>query len=541
MRYRFLQIGFILVITILIAAMGAKCQIQSSAEQSSPHELTAKEAYNRLLNISMEMAYIDTMISLSDWDQDISMPPNATEYRAIAQGYMEDLKNKKYTDPEFGRLLSIACNGSNWSVVEAANLRLWNRDYSKRIKLPSDFAARESETTSLAQAAWEEAREKNNYSIFKPHLRAVVELNREKAEYLGYRTHPYDALLDDFMPGTTTAKIDKLFGAIKPEIIDLIKKIKESNETAAKNIYGNNTYPREKQEELVKNITIALGYDYGSGLMAKTERHPSTYSIGKNDTRTGLSYDVHNPESAILDAIHETGHGIAYQKVPEEYYGMPIGTIISIDTAEAESRLFENNFGRSFAFWQYWLLQMKKEFRPEMDNVSLDDIYRHVNRLNIVPIRVDADEVSYILHIIIRYEIERDLFDGKVSVDELPAVWSQKYKDYLGVNITDDSEGLLQDPHWAIGYFGYFPAYALASMNAAQLDASMRRDYPDLDQRFASGDFSVPVLWMQEHIYKYGSIYNTTELMKKATGNETEPYDFLKYLNGKYKKLYNLK
>ena len=541
MRYNFLLIGFILTMTIFVATLGASCQIQGSTDQNLTPDITTKEAYNRLLNTSVEMAYLDTMISLSQWDQDISMPQNATEYRAKAQSYMEDLKNKKWIDPEFGRLLSIANNGSNWSTIEAANLRLWNRDYNKRIKLPADFAARESEMASLAEAAWEDARAKDNYSIFQPHLKAMIELNKEKAKYWGYKEHPYDALLDDFMPGMTEAKCDKLFDVIKPEIIKLIKEIKDSNDTTPKDIYDNFSYPEDKQAELTKNITSALGYDYGSGLMIKTKRHPTTYGIGAHDVRTSLRYDEHNPESAIFDAIHEGGHGIAAQKIPDEYYGMPIGTEPGMDMAEAEARIFENNIARSRAFWQYWLPQMKTEFKPEMNNVSLDDTYRYVNRLNIEPIRIDADEVSYILHVIIRYEIERDLFDGKISVDQLPMIWKQKYKEYLGLNITDNNDGILQDVHWADGYFGYFPAYALASMNAAQLEATMRKDHPDLDQRFASGDFSIPAIWMQEHVYKYGAIYDTSELMKKATGNETEAYDFLNYLNSKYKKIYNLK
>jgi len=541
MSYKILLKGFILTMIIIVATQGASCQMPGSAGQNSTPDVTPREAYNRLLNTSIEIAYLDTMISLSDWDQSISMPPNATEYRAKAQSYLVDQENKKWIDPEFGRLLSIANNGSNWSTIEAANIRLWNRDYNKKIKLPPDFAARESKMASLSQAAWEEAREKNNYSIFQPHLKAMVELNKEKARYLGYGEHPYDALLDDFMPGMTVDKCDKLFDVIKPQTIELIKKIKESNETAIQNIYGNASYPEDKQGEFTKNITSALGYDYGSGLMVKTNRHPSTYSIGAHDVRTSLRYEEHNPEDAILTAIHEGGHGIAYQRIPDEYYGMPIGSDPGMDMAEAESRLFENNLGRSRAFWEYWLPQMKKEFRPEMDNVSLDDMYRHTNRLNISPIRLDADEVSYILHIIIRYEIERDLFDGKINVEDLPMIWSQKYKEYLGVDIPDDKNGILQDVHWAAGYFGYFPAYAMGSMNAAQLEAAMRRDHPGLDQRFASGDFSIPATWMQEHVYKYGAIYDTPELMKKATGNETEAYDFLNYLNSKYKKIYNFK
>jgi carboxypeptidase Taq len=527
--------------TIIANTLGASCQMQGSTEQNSTPDITPGEAYNQLLNTSVEMAYLDTMISLSQWDQDILMPQNATDYRARAQSYMEDLKNKKWIDPKFGRLLSIANNGSNWSAIQAANLRLWNRDYSRRIKLPPDFAARESEMVSKSLAAWENAREKNNYSIFQPHLLALIELNREKARYWGYKEHPYDALLDDFMPGMTVANCDKLFETIKPPIIELILKINGCGiNGSSTNIYGNATYAKDKQEALLKNLTSALGFDYGSGIMVKAKRNPSTYNIGMHDVRTSLRYDEHNPEIALLDMIHECGHAIASQRIPDEYVGMPIAMEPGMDMAEAEARLFENNLGRSHAFWQYWLPQMKNEFRPNMDNVSVDDMHKYINRLNIIPIRIDADEVSYIIHIIIRYEIERDLFEGKISVDDLPMIWNQKYKEYLGLNITDDNEGILQDVHWADGNFGYFPAYALASMNAAQLEAAMRKDHPDLDQRFASGDFSIPAIWMQEHIYKYGAVFNTPELMKMATGNETEANDFLSYLNSKYGKIYNI-
>jgi len=556
MKFGLLLIGLILTMTIFITILGANSQMQtqSSTGQNVATEIAPRDAYNRLLNTSVEMAYLDTMIGLSQWDQDVSMPDNATEYRAKAQSYMEDLKNKKWIDPEFDRLLSIANSGSNWSTVEAANLRLWNRDHDKRIKLPPNFAARESEMVSKALAAWEDAREKDNYSIFQPHLKALVELNREKARYWGYTEHPYAALLDDYSPGMTAAQCDRLFEAIKPRIIELIVNIKESEvndsgtngsnkaaRIALKNIYGNAAYPEAKQEALMKNITAGLGFDYGAGIMVKAKRNPSTYDIGIHDVRTSLRYDEHNPEIALLDVIHECGHGIAGQRIPIEYHGMPIDGEPGMDMAEAEARLFENNLARSRAFWQYWLPQMKAEFKPNMDNVSVDDMHRYINRLNIVPIRIDADEVSYILHIIIRYEIERDLFEGKISFDDLPKIWNQKYKDYLGLDISNDNDGILQDVHWAGGSFGYFPAYAVASVNAAQLEAAMRRDYPNLDQRLASGESSAPAAWMQEHVYKYGAIYNTPELMKKATGNETEAYDFLNYLDGKYKQIYSLK
>ncbi|VVB66804.1 Thermostable carboxypeptidase 1 [uncultured archaeon] len=531
--------SFLLAAMIFAALLGASCQMQPRPAQSTSSDITPREAYNRLLNTSLEFSYLETMIGLSEWDQDTAMPPKGTQYRARAQGYIADLQNRLEIDPEFARLLFIANNGSNWSVVEAANLRLWNRDYNKRIKLPSDYASRESETASLAEAAWEEAREKDNYTIFKPYLEAMIELNREKIRCWGRQEHPYDALLDNYMPGMTVAKCDRLFGSIKPRIIQLIAEMKKSNQTASKNIYGSARYPEDKQEEFTKNITIALGFDYGSGLMAKTERHPATYPIGAHDIRSSFHYNEQNPD-AILYVIHECGHSIACQRIPDEYYGMPIGTVRGMNLAEAESKLFENNLARSRAFWQYWLPLMKKEFSPNMDSVSVDDMYRHINRLNLGPIHVGADEVSYILHIIIRYEIERDLFAGNISADDLPKIWNQKYRDYLGVNVTNERDGILQDDHWAKGYFGYFPAYALGSLNAAQLEAAMRRDHPDLDSRFALGDFSIPANWMEEHVYKYGAIYDTPELMKKATGNETEAYDLLNYLNRKYERLYSL-
>ena len=399
MRYSFHKIGFILMITIMLAALSAGSQGRTDQKNNADADMTAKEAYSQLLNTSGEMAYLDTMISLSQWDQDIYMPQNATKYRSKAQSYMEDLKNKKWIDPQFGRLLSIANNGSNWSVIEEANLRLWNRTYNKRIKLPADFAARESELISESLLAWEKAREENNYSIFQPYLMSLVELNREKARYWGYEQHPYDALLDDFMPGMTAARCDALFEAIKPHIIELIVRIKESNsnglgrnesdinasiEMESKNVYGNGYYPMERQEALMRNLTSALGFDYDAGIMTHAKRNPSTYSIGMNDVRTTLRFDERNPEIALLDIIHECGHGMAAQRIPDEYIAMPIATEPGMDMAEAEARLFENNLGRSNAFWQYWLPQMKSDFEPNMDNVTVDDMYRYIDRKSVV-------------------------------------------------------------------------------------------------------------------------------------------------------------
>lgn len=510
--------------------------------ESDSSEITPRDAYDRLLDISKEIAYIDSMITLSIWDQSIMMPERGAAYRAKAQAYLSDLMNRKLTDPEFGRLLSIAEEDTNKSLVELANLRLWRRDYDKRTRLPSDFSARESELTSLAQDAWLRARQSDNYSIFKPYLKDLFELCSERAMCLGYKEHPYDALLDDNMPGVTFAECDRLFDAIKPEIIDLIRRIKKSNGTFATDPFRNTSFPEDKQEEFLKEMTEAMGYDYRSGLLLKTRRHPDTQPIGAGDVRISVRYDEHNPlEPAAFGAIHEAGHGIYYQRIPEELYGVPAGRPPGLNIDEAMSRFFENNIGKSQAFWQHWLPVLKEKFGPETENISLDELYAYINRLNLGPIRLEADEISYVLHVIIRYEIERDLFEGRITVDDIPAVWNQKYRDYLDVDVPDNKSGILQDIHWSTpGGFGYFPAYVLGSINAAQMDATIREDHPDLDKHIASGDLSIPMAWMYEHIYRYGSIYEVPDLIKKATGKETDSSDFLNYLKSKYKKLYHL-
>ncbi len=372
-------------------------------------------------------------------------------------------------------------------------------------------------------------------------MKDLVELYSERARCLGYKGHPYDALLDDSMPGMTVAECDRLFDAIKPEVIDLIRRIKKSNAAIVEDPFRNLSFPEDKQYEFVQEVTKAIGYDYRSGLLLKTRRHPETQPIGEGDVRISVRYDEHNPLDAIFAAIHEAGHAIYYQRIPEELYGMPVGMSPGLDIDEAESRFFENYICRSKAFWQYWLPVLKGTFGPETENISLDEFYAYTNRLNPGPIRLEADEVSYVLHVIIRYEIERDLFDGKTTVEDIPAVWKQKYRDYLDVDVPDNSSGILQDIHWATaGGFGYFPAYVLGSINAAQLDAAMRRDHPDLDQHIASGDLSILAAWMYEHIYRYGSIYEVPDLMKTATGMETDSSDFLSYLKSKYEMLYHL-
>jgi carboxypeptidase Taq len=337
------------------------------------------------------------------------------------------------------------------------------------------------------------------------------------------------------MPGMTVERCDKLFNEIKPKVIEFIKKFKKSSLFSSANPFQGTIYPKIKQEEFLREITETLGYSYESGLLNETKRHPQTDVIAIGDVRICTRYSQNDPLIGILSGIHEAGHGINLQGVPKDYYGMPVFNSPGLDMDEAQSRFFENHIGRSKPFWQYYFPTFKEKFSPASDNISLDDLYRYANRINLGPIRLEADEVSYVLHIIIRYEIERDLFGNIINTENLPNIWMQKHEDYLGVQVPDDRSGILQDIHWAAGLFGYFPSYVLGSLNAAQLDAAMRRDYPDLDQHLASGDLNIMASWMKDHVYKYGSIYEVPELMKLASGKDTDFTDFLIYLGNKYR------
>jgi len=507
----------------------------------APAEMTLRQAYDKLVAVSMDATKLGSALGLVAWDESTLMPPHGADYHAKVQAYLADQANQLLTSPEFGQWLSAAEKGQDWSQVEAINLRLWRHDYDKRTKLPPGFVAREAEMASQSQTAWTKARAENNFAIFRPYLEAMVDLARQKARYYGYEVHPLDALMDDLMPGMTVAQCDRLLGAVTPAIVELVRKIKDSKTVIPDNLFGQAVFPKEKQEALAREMTAAIGLDYQGALYMETPRHPMTTTINPGDVRITTRYKENNPlEPALLAALHEAGHAIYSQGIPAEYYGLPVEQDAGMDIQEASSRYFENYIGRSKPFWQYWFPRFQEVFGPTAATISLDDLYRFMNRFNLSVIRLEADEVSYVLHIIIRYEIERDLFGDKIKTEDLPAVWNQKYKDYLGLDVPDDRSGILQDIHWAGGAFGYFPSYAFGSMNAAQLDAALHRDHPDLDQRLASGDFAVPIAWMREHIYKYGRLYPVTELIKLATGEEQDPSYFIRYLTAKYGEIYQL-
>ena len=453
-------------------------------------------------------------------------------------GYLQEFAHRKQADPRIGELLDAAEQGS-WPAGPAANLREWRRDYEQGTRLPHALVRRRAELTAQANSVWQEARANNRFAAFAPYLGELIALSREIADRLGWQGERYDALLDLYEPGLTTAVIETFFADLRAHVVPLFQQIAASPVKGNGALLRNAEFPIAGQEALGLAVTEALGFDYRAGRL-DISAHPFTTSFGRKDVRLATRYDLAWPFQSLMGTIHEAGHGMYDQGLPEEHEGTPLGETVSLGIHESQSRFFENNIGRSRAFWQYWYPRFQQEFPGRVEHISFDDFYCLINDVCPSLIRVEADEVTYNLHIMVRFEIERDLFRDAIPPADLPAVWNDKYQRYLGITPATDRGGVLQDVHWSWAYFGYFPTYSLGTVYAAQLEAALRRDVPDLDWQMASGDFSQPLSWMREHVHCYGKLYRPKELIEKATGHPPSAADYVAYLTRKYSQIYRL-
>jgi carboxypeptidase Taq len=466
------------------------------------------------------------------------MPPAGIRQRGQMAAYLQEMAHRKQSDPRIGELLSSAEQGQ-WEPGPAANLREWRRDYDQATKLPPGLVRRRAELTAAANNVWQESRASNSFGAFAPYLAELVSLSREIADHLSYEGERYDALLDLYEPGLTTAEVDAFFADLRRHAVPLLEKIIASPVKADRGLFRNVEFPEEAQKSLGLAVTRALGFDYEAGRL-DVSTHPFTTSFGRGDVRLTTRYDRGWPFQSLMGTIHEAGHGMYEQGLVEEREGTPLGEAVSLGIHESQSRFWENNIGRSRAFWQYWYPRFKGEFRGLVDYVSFDDLFRLVNDVRPTLIRVEADEVTYNLHILVRFELERDLFRDALKPADLPAAWNEKYQQYLGITPATDREGVLQDVHWSWAYFGYFPTYSLGTVYAAQLECALRRAVPDLDWQMGAGDFSAAFRWMRENIHCYGKQYRPKELIERATGRPPSAADYVAYLTGKYSEIYRL-
>lgn len=498
-------------------------------------------AANRLREILAEAFEIARAISLLTWDQQTHMPQGGVEARAKTRATLERLLHESFTRDEVGSLLVELERevGDTSADTDLARLvRATRRAYDQRCKLPSRLVEALSKATALGMHAWERAREADDFLQFQPHLEEIVALQIEKAHALGFESDPYDALLDLFEPEMKSESVDRLFADLKKELVPLAQAIFDRSDRVDDSILRLG-YDADRQWAFTLRVIEKLGFDMKRGRQDRSA-HPFTMGVAPTDVRLTTRIDEHNLASGLYASIHEAGHGMYEQGLPMQHYNTPLCDAISLGIHESQSRLWENVVGRSRAFWRHFFPFLKELFPAQLQEADVETVYRAVNRVEATAIRVEADEVTYNLHIFLRYELERELIRGSLSVAELPEAWREKTKAYLGFEPKSDREGVLQDIHWSDGYFGYFPTYTLGSVLSVQLYQEAVEAHPAIPAEMEQGNFATLLSWLQRNIYAHGARYTPSELVQKATGGPIAAAPYLTYLREKYQEIYNL-
>jgi carboxypeptidase Taq len=462
------------------------------------------------------------------WDQQVMMPPRGGPARGEAMGTISRLHHEMLVDPQLGALLDAA------AAAEPLIVRTVRRDHEVERRVPGELAAEMSRAGSEGYAAWLAAREANDYAVFEPALRRNIELARRYAECFPESAHPYDALLDRYEPGTTTAQISALFGRLRGGLVPLISEI--AMQPARSALPG--SFPVAAQREIGLEMVRTMGFDR-DGWRLDDAVHPFAAAASPADVRVTSRFDEHSL-TGLFALLHEVGHGLYEHGVDPELARTTLDTGVSLGVHESQSRLWENLVGRSPEFWTYWLPRLRNRFPLSLRDVDLDAFIRAINVVRPTLIRVEADEVTYSLHVILRFELELGLVEGTLDTPDLPAAWAAKLKQFLGIDVPDDLRGVLQDIHWAEGIIGYFPTYAIGNVLAAQLWQVARSELPGLDEDLRRGQPSALRDWLRDRIHRHGRLYTPSELIERAVGGPLDPAPMLAHLRAKYGALYAL-
>ena len=473
------------------------------------------------------------------WDMRVMMPPGGVQARGDQLGTLGGLAHEMFVDEEVGGLLeelAAEFKSMPFEADESSIIRVNMRDYEKQVRIPTELVIEMAQVTAAAQQAWAEAKAKSDFSLFAPHLEKVVALELRLADALGSPSgNPYDALLDQFEPGLNYQYIDGVFSGLKKPLVELIEQIKAHADRVNDDVLKRE-YPEAQQIAFSKEVGAALGYDFKRGRLDKSA-HPFT-SPNMHDARITTRVDEHFLPSCVMAVIHEVGHGMHAQNISESLYHSGI-TFPGLAIAESQSRFFENIVGRSRAFWEYWYPKLQAAF-PHLNDTSVDTFYRAINKSEPSLIRVEADEVTYGLHIMLRFEIENELINQRMKVANLPKEWNDRMEAYLGVTPPNDAQGVLQDIHWSGGGFGYFPDYLLGSIFASQLWEVFKKQHPNIEDEIRSGKFSTLLDWQRDHVMKHGAKFTFPELSERATGQTLSWEPYMNYLRTKYSEVYGL-
>jgi len=484
---------------------------------------------DKLKEYYQKMAKYSDALLLLYWDMQTYMPPAAGEYRAEVISEIGGFVFRMSISDELGELLK---NAEPVSEEDEANVRVGQKEYDKYKKVPSDLFEEEMRVSTICEQLWQKARKERDFEIVQPYFERVVELNKEMAKYLGYEKDPYDALLDRFEPGMKAEELDRIFTPLKEftiKVLEEIESVGKVDDPFEREIHV------ESQEKFNRWLLTYLKYD-STKCRLDVSTHPFTNPIGMNDVRITTRYVPDDPKNSIFSTIHEFGHAQYALSIPEEFYGLPIGSSASYGFDESQSRFWENVLGRSLPFWKGIYKKFVETF-PDMAKYPVEELWKGVNIVRRSYIRTEADEVTYALHIILRYELEHALINDELSVKDIPDAWDELFEKLFGLKITNISLGCLQDPHWYGGSFGYFPTYLLGNLYAAQIFDAMKKDV-DFDTLVENGEFEKVRGWLTDKIYSKGRMYEPKELLKRVTNNDFDSKYFINYISEKYTNMY---
>lgn len=495
------------------------------------------ELYSSYQTKMQKIADLKYASAVLQWDQETYLPPGGNNFRSRQIATLNEAAHSEFTRPAIGELLNRVSQCKDLSAGQQRNVQLSLEDYHRSIKLPSEFVRQLSEAVNRSYHAWAKARSANSFELFEAPMDELIQLKRSEAEFLGYEKHPYNALMNDYDRGLTVAEVDTIFEDLKPKLLLLLNAIKKKEQVD--NSFLHQHFTKDSQWQFGIEILKRIGFDFDAGRQ-DISLHPFTTSFSSMDVRVTTRVDENDLGNMTWSCIHEGGHALYEQGLPSAEYGLPLSEYCSLSIHESQSRLWENCIGRGLPFWEHNFKLLQTYFPHQLQQISVEQFYRGINRVSPSLIRTEADELTYHFHIMIRYEIEKMLIGGLITTHDIPAYWNEHYQKYLGITVPNDRHGCLQDIHWSHGSFGYFATYSLGSMYAAQLYAAMVSKNTSLESAIALGDYSGIQAWLKENIYKHGRYYSSRELCEKATAKSLQSKYFLDYAKKKYSAIYSL-
>lgn len=496
--------------------------------------MDTQNLYQELVQRYRDKVMLDSVAGLIGWDERTMMPEKGSAHRAEQMAVLAKIGHEKLTSPRIGELLG-QLEGTeltkNPDADEAVNLREIRRLYDRAVKMPARLVEELARTVTRAQNVWQEARAKNDFPSFAPWLEKIVALKREEAQAVGYKESPYDALLEEYEPGATAREITAVFRDLQNDLVPLVQQVLARPQPDG--AFLTRDFPVERQKILCESLATAVGFDPRAGRLDTTV-HPFCSGIGPGDCRITTRYQPHHFSQGFFGVLHEAGHGMYELGLPAEHFGTPRGSAVSLGIHESQSRLWENQIGRSLPFWKHFFPRTQQMFPAALDDVRLEEFHRAINTVANSYIRVDADELTYNLHIILRFELEQALIAGDLPTGEVPGAWNEKFTKMFSLTPPDDARGCLQDIHWSMGGLGYFPTYTLGNLYAAQFMEKMRQDLPGLDEELERGNFRPVNHWLNEKIYQPGGRYRAGRLCEVVTGRPLSHRPFVLYLREKF-------